>query len=60
VALVFNPKTAMISPQYHIIFDNDFTTVPYMEQGEIPPNWEYLYRLSKESATDESFNLALK
>jgi hypothetical protein len=31
-----------------------------MERGEVPPNWEDLYRLSKESATDKSFNLALK
>ncbi len=40
VALVFNPKTARVSPQYHIIFDDDFTTVPYMDQGEVSPNWE--------------------
>ncbi len=31
-----------------------------MEQGEVPPNWEDLYCFSKECATDESFNLALK
>jgi hypothetical protein len=56
MALVFNPKTAKISPQYHVVFGNDFTTVPYMEQGEVPPNWEVLHCLSKESATDESFD----
>jgi hypothetical protein len=60
VALVFNPKTATVSPQYHVVFNNDFTTVPYMKQGEVPPNWEDLYCLSKESATDESFNLAFE
>ncbi len=60
MAFVFNPKTAKVSPQYHVIFDNDFTTVPYMERGEVPPNWEDLYRLSKESATDESLDLALE
>ncbi len=31
-----------------------------MEQDEVPPNWEDLYCLSKESATDESFDLALE
>ena len=40
VALVFNPKTARVSPQYHVFFDDDFTTVPYMDQGEVSPNWE--------------------
>jgi hypothetical protein len=54
VALVFNSNTARVSSQYHIIFDDDFTTVPYMEQGEVLPNWEELFRLSTESATDES------
>eukprot|EP00957_Ditylum_brightwellii_P000920 73898-Ditylum_brightwellii.AAC.1 len=26
VALVFNPKTGRVSPQYHIVFDDNFTT----------------------------------
>jgi hypothetical protein len=46
VALVFNPKTARVSSQYHVIFDYDFTTVPYIEQGKVPPNWEEFSCLS--------------
>ncbi len=60
VALVFNPKTTRVSPQYHAIFDDDFTTVSYMEQGKVPPYWEELSCLSTKSATDESVDLALK
>ena len=30
VALVFNPTTGRVSPQFHVVFDDDFTTVPYM------------------------------
>jgi len=60
VALIFNPKTARVSPQYHVVFDDDFTTVPCMERGEVPPNWADLCRLSAESATDESVDLALE
>ncbi len=52
VALVFNPKTAKVSPQYHVVFDYDFTTVPYMEQGEVPPNWEDLYLLDSGKCDD--------
>ena len=59
VPLVFNPKTTRISPQYHVIFDDDFTTVPCMEQGEDPPNWEELSRLSAKPTADESVNLTL-
>jgi hypothetical protein len=30
VALLYNPSTGHVSPQYHVVFDDDFTTVPYM------------------------------
>jgi hypothetical protein len=59
-ALIFNPKSARVSPQYHVIFDDNFTTVPYMEQREVLLNWEELSCLSTMSATDESVDLALK
>ena len=36
VALVWNPTTGHVSPQYHVVFDDDFTTVPYMASGTIP------------------------
>jgi hypothetical protein len=28
VALVFNPKTGRVLPQYHVVFDDTFLTVP--------------------------------
>ncbi len=37
VALVYNPSNGHVSPQYHVVFDDEFTTVPYMEAGMIPP-----------------------
>eukprot|EP00957_Ditylum_brightwellii_P144229 10989028-Ditylum_brightwellii.AAC.1 len=39
VALVLNLQTGHVSPQYHIVFDNEFTTVPYLDSDETPPNW---------------------
>ena len=42
VVLVWNPTTGRVSPQYHVVFDNNFTTVPYMEAGTLPPNWQEL------------------
>jgi len=30
VALVLNPKTLHVSPQYHVYFDDNFSTVPYI------------------------------
>ena len=42
VAFVWNPTTRRVSPQYHVVFDDDYTIVPYMEAGTLPPNWEDL------------------
>ena len=40
VALVLNPKTGHVSPQYHVIFDDDYSTLSYMRQSKIPPHWK--------------------
>ena len=58
VALVLNPTTGRVSPQYHVVFDDDFSTVPYMEAGTIPPNWEDLVTYSTEKATTIDFEMA--
>ncbi len=58
VALVFNPKTGQVLPQYHVVFDDTFSTVPYMDSGTVPPHWEDLLKHSSEKAIDEDFSLA--
>ena len=58
VALVWNPNTGRVSPQYHVVFDNDFSTVPFMEAGTIPKNWEDLVKYSSERATTKDVTLA--
>ena len=58
VALVLNPKTLHVSPQYHVVFDDNFTTVPYMKNGEIPPHWSDLVLHNTESVTDMKIELA--
>jgi hypothetical protein len=32
VALVLNPQTGHVSPQYHVVFDDQLTTVPFTEK----------------------------
>ena len=58
IALVFNPKTGRVSPKYHIVFDDTFLTLPYMDAGTVPPHWEDLLKYSSKKATDEEFSLA--
>ena len=38
VALVLNLKTGLVSPQYHLIFDDEFNTVNYLTTSTIPSN----------------------
>ena len=57
VALVLNPRTLHVSPQFHVVFDNDFTTVPFRRDQEQPPHWFELVRTSTELTTDEHFDL---
>ena len=58
VALVCNSTTGRVSPQYHVVFDDDLSTVPYMEAGTLPPNWEDLVKYSSEMATTTDVDLA--
>ena len=51
--LVWNPTTIRVSPQYHVVFDDNFTTVSYMEADTLQPNWQELIEHSSEMATTE-------
>jgi hypothetical protein len=42
VALILNPQTGHVSPQFHMVFDDDFTTVPYLWTATVPPHWAEL------------------
>jgi hypothetical protein len=46
VPIVFNPRTGLCSPQYHVVFDDQFSTVPYLDQSKPPPHWPELFQQS--------------
>jgi hypothetical protein len=58
VAIIFNPQTGHVSPQFHVVFDDHFTTVPFMEKNEVPPHWAQLIKKSHEKITEEHYELA--
>jgi hypothetical protein len=58
VALVFNPRTGCILPQYHVVFNDTLLTICFMDAGTVPPQWADLHKYSTERATDKEFNLA--
>ena len=57
VSLVLNPKTRLVSPQFHVVFDDNFMTVPHLQKCTVPPNWEKLVVGSREKSTEEFFDL---
>jgi hypothetical protein len=46
VSLILNPRTGQISPQFHVIYNDDFTTVPYLRTATVPPHWAVLVNAS--------------
>ena len=42
VALVHNPFNGLVSPQYHVVFDDEFSTLPSLRSGSTPANWDKL------------------
>jgi len=55
VALVMNPTTGLVSPQFHVVFNDHFTTVSALHKCSVPSNWSTLVETSTDSApTDAS------
>ncbi len=52
VALVLNPNL-----QFHVVFDNDFSTVPHLGKGTVSPKWAELVWHLSEKMISEFFNL---
>ena len=58
MALVLNLKYDFIRPQFHLVFDDEFTTVPYLKGSIEPPNWPHLIKYVSENSTDDQENLS--
>ena len=57
IALLLDPRTGLVSPQFHVVFDDDFSTMPHLCKGIPPPNWAKLVAGSREKSTTEHFDL---
>ena len=58
VALFLNLSTFHVSLQFHVVFDDEFSTVTFMREGTIPPNWTDPVQRSLQ--IDELDNIDLK
>ena len=55
--MVLNPATGHVSPQFHVVFDDEVSTVPFMREGTITPNWEYLVQCRSQSGAPDNIDL---
>ena len=56
VGLILNPRTGHVSPQFHVVYDDDFTTVPYLRSAKflcIGLNWSKLLPILKFILSDK-------
>ena len=57
VSLILNPRTGLVSPQFHIVVDNDFATVPSLRAGTMPANWHQSVTNSREKSTEGFYDV---
>ena len=60
VPLVLNLKTGHISPQYHVVFDDTFSTVPSLADDEVPPTFWNELSLENDLYTDRIHRVHLE
>ena len=57
VAFVLNPRSGLVSPQYHVVYDYQFSTVHHMRNLKVPPNWDQLVQNYSQLVTTEQYDL---
>jgi hypothetical protein len=44
IPLVLSTTTGLVSPQYHLVFDDHFTTVDCLNTNQVPSHWPALFK----------------
>ena len=57
VVLFLNPMAVLVSPQYHVVYDDQFRIVHHMRDLTVPPNWAQLVQNSSELFTTDQYDL---
>jgi len=55
VPLVLSTTTGLVSPQFHVVFDDKFSTVDCLHSNKLPANWADLFTTSSVIYVDEDF-----
>ena len=60
VALVLNPRTGLVSPQFYVKFDSAFTTVSSSEPDTSHGMWKSLSRFRHSTLTSQHHKMSVK
>ena len=52
-----NPKSGLVYPQFHLVFDDNLKTVPHIWAGTVLENWEELVASSKENSIEGFYDV---
>ncbi len=55
VPLVLSTSTGLVSPQFHVVFDDSFSSTTCLQTNELPTHWSDLLQSSTYKITDEDF-----
>ena len=58
VALVMSPSTGNLSPQFHVVFNDECSTLLFLRQQREPPHWSKLVNQARYLATDQAYELS--
>ena len=57
VALVLNPATCLVSPQFHVVFDDEFSAAPFLRESTISQSRTNLVQNSSHSGAPENIDI---
>ena len=55
--LVLNQATVNVSTQFYVLFDDEFSTVPFIRKGTIYPDWTDLVHHISQSGAPENMHI---
>ena len=57
-SLILNLSKGHVSPQFHAVFNETFSTVPSLKTGSVPASWKFVCKNNRELTTYKDFNLS--
>ena len=49
VSLILNLSMGHVSPQFHVVFNETFSTVPSLKNGSVPASWKFIFENNRSS-----------